>query len=85
MIKCLQLSKFSFQDFQYRFTAYLLIELLAYLHYRTSTAVAETMVAFQDYIAFQLMVLQVFLDHLQRPPVSPAETGTAQADLYFLF
>jgi hypothetical protein len=36
----------------------------------------------QDYITFQVMLLQILLNYLQGLPVSTAEAGASHADLY---
>jgi hypothetical protein len=38
-------------------------------------------IAFQEDILFQVMVLQIFLNHLKGLLITAAETGTAQANL----
>ena len=70
-----------FQDLQYVFLCYLLINCGAYFQNRPGGAITETMVPFQDHITFQLVIFQVLLDQLKGFPVPAAETGTSHTYL----
>ena len=76
----LQVSEFGIQDLQDLIAAYLLIYLVSNFQYRPCTAVAETVVSFQDNLPLQVMVLKVFLNHLEGLFVATAETGTPHAN-----
>ena len=58
----LQVSEFRVQDLQDIIAAYLFIYLVSDLQHGPRTAVAEAVIAFQDNLSLQVMVLQVFLD-----------------------
>jgi len=79
----LQVAEFGIQDLKDMVLVHLFIDLVSYLQNRPLTAVAETVIAFQEDILFQVMVLQIFLYHLKGLLVTAAETGTAQANLDF--
>ncbi len=70
------------QDIQDIVPGYMLIHLCANHQNRPGTAVAETVVPFQDHITLQLVVFKVLLNQLQGLLVPPAEAGASQAYLY---
>lgn len=77
----LQVSEFCIQDIQDIVTAYLLIHFVSNLQHGPFAAVTEAVIAFQDYLPLQVMVFQVFLNHLECLFVTAAETGTPHANL----
>ena len=77
----LQVAELGIQDFKHVVPVHVFVYLVSYLQNRPFTAVAKTVIAFQEDILFQAMVFQIFLYHLKCLLITAAETGTAHANL----